>query len=377
MTTQVEARPAGAGLANALRVLCLIAIAFSSAAFVDGRSGHAFCARGSGCDAVRLSELGEQLSPVLPWFGMIGFSCILFASFSARAGVRRAAWAFAFSGALGGLALLALQGFVIGALCPLCLGADLAALGAGAIAVLLLRRRDAAPAAVPLDVQLGWYAALGVAIALPWSWAGMRPEQPPAFVREHSRPGVVTVVELSDFECPYCRALHPVLDRVLAKNGAKVQHVRISIPLPGHPHARDASRAYHCASAQKRGDDMADVLFTSDALEPADLGAHARALGLNLARFEQCMTDAAVERRIATDVATVIAAGFDGLPCVWIGSTRILGFNFNNGAEPYQAAIERELHGASPWRHAPWLGLIAAALVISWSARRARLKRAR
>jgi hypothetical protein len=122
---------------------------------------------------------------------------------------------------------------------------------------------------------------------------------------------------------------------------------------------------------------MAGVLFGSDDLAPDQLTVFARSIGLELGRYAQCMNDPATAQRVATDIATVMNAGFDGLPCVWIGGTRILGFNRNRGAEPYQQALAAELHGRSPLRYAPWLGVLAALLVIAWSARQARLKRSR
>jgi protein-disulfide isomerase len=196
-------------------------------------------------------------------------------------------------------------------------------------------------------------------------------------VRALQKPGVVTVVELSDFECPYCRALHPVLDGVLAAHGERVRLVRISIPLPGHPHARDAARGYHCAQAAGRGEEMADVLFNSTALAPADIAAYARALDLDPARFAQCVADPATDRRIDRDVTTVTAAGFDGLPSVWIGDTRILGFDRAARDAPYAAALERALHGPSPWDKAPAVGLALASLVVAWPGLRRLLRRSR
>lgn len=377
MTAKAEPQPvrrASAGAADALRVACLIASGFAAAAVVDGSGGHAFCAHGSGCDAVRSSEVGELVGPALPWLGSIGFSCILFASLAAQPLLRRAAWSFAFTGGIAGLVLLALQAFVIGAFCPLCLGADLAAIAAGVLGLVLLRSRYT-PQPVAREVLVAWTAALGVAIATPWLWTVVRPEPPPAFVRALARPGVVTVVELSDFECPYCRALHPVLNEVLAVHGARVRLVRMSIPLPGHRHSREAARAYHCAGAQGRGEPMADVLFSSE-LESELLAVYARSIGLDVERYERCMADPAIEQRIDRDVATVQAAGFDGLPCVWVGKTRILGFGRSAGAAPYEKALQRELHGPEPARHLAGIAWLTGIALAVWPAVR-RLGRSR
>jgi protein-disulfide isomerase/uncharacterized membrane protein len=375
--SNAEAPAANGLLTGALRVLCLVALAFSSAALVDGVRGHAFCAHGSGCDAVRHSQVGQLLAPQLPWLGVLGFSALLLASLFGRGLVQRASLSFAVTAGLAGLALLALQAFAIGALCPLCLGVDLAAFAAGTIGLVLLRRRAPPAPLRTWDARVAWLAALGVALAAPWVWASSRPEALPAFVRALQKPGVVTVVELSDFECPYCRALHPVLDDVLEEHGERVRLVRMSIPLPGHPHARHAARGYHCAQAQGRGEAMADVLFSSTKLSPADIAMYARSIGLDSARFAQCAADPATDQRIDRDIAAVTAAGFDGLPSVWIGETRILGFDRDAGRAPYAAALERALHGPGPWVNAPWVALALAALLMIWPGLRLLLTRAR
>jgi protein-disulfide isomerase/uncharacterized membrane protein len=363
-------------LVAALRGLCLIAVAFSSAALVDGVRGHAFCAHGSGCDAVRHSAVGELLGPALPWIGVLGFGALFVGLVLGRGAVQRAALSFAITGGLAGLVLLALQAFAIGALCPICLGVDVAAVAAGAIALSLLRRRAWPPPVRAWDARVAWLAALAFALAAPWTWASARPEQPPAYVRALQKPGVVTVVEVSDFECPFCRALHPVLDDVLEAHGARVRLVRISIPLPGHRHARGAARAYHCAEAQGRGEPMADVLFSSE-LTPDKIAVYARSIGLDTERFAQCIADPATDRRIDRDVAAVVAAGFDGLPAVWIGDRRILGFDRSAGAEPYEAALARALHGPGLGAYLPWVALGALALVVLLPAVRRALSRAR
>ena len=69
--------------------------------------------------------------------------------------------------------------------------------------------------------------------------------------------------------------------------------------------------------------------------------------------------------------------GVFGRGHVWIGNTRVLGFNRSAGPEPYRAALQRELHGPSPWRYAPWLGLVVALALMVWPALGARLKRSR
>jgi protein-disulfide isomerase/uncharacterized membrane protein len=373
----VTESPAARRTASALgsvRALALVVLALSSAAAVDqfGQDA-AFCGEGSGCAAVRASDVGQLLGDALPVSGLIGYGLVIAASLGGRRTLQRIALVAAATGGLGGAVLVALQLWVIGRVCGLCMAADLAGVAAGAVAIMALRRFVTAPAPSARAIRLTTAGVVLAALAPP-AWALGRPPELPPYVRAAAKHGVVTVVELSDFECPYCRAMHPVLAEALRPHGARVRLVRKSIPLPGHRHALGAAAAHRCAHVQGRGEAMADVLFTTDRLELRDCIEHARALGLDVARFERCVQAKETFDAIEREVDEVRRAGLAGLPTVFVGAERIIGFHADAGATPYAEAIERALRGESPstrrWLLPAAIGL--AALVLLLPVRRAR-----
>lgn len=339
MTALAEGR--STALIGALRGFALAALAFSSAAAVEyfGRGG-AFCAPGSGCDAVRFSAIGRTIGLALPPLGMIGFASVVLATLAHGRRVRLFGLAFALTGGLIGLLLLALQAFVVRAFCWLCTGADACAVAAGICALPLLRRAPDWPDA-PARTAAIWRASLVLAaLALP-AWAVSQPTTVPAYVHSLCLPGKINVIELSDFECPFCRALHPVLSAAIAPYGERVHFVRKTFPLKGHEHSREAARAYLCAQAQGRGDAMADWLFGADDVSAASCTRQAAALGLDVSRFVACAVDPATEATVARDAAAIEAADFQGLPTVWIGAQRLIGFDRAAGATRYTEALAR------------------------------------
>src|SRR6185436_6175530 len=90
---------------------------------------------------------------------------------------------------------------------------------------------------------------------------------PPAEIAQEAIPGKVTIVSFTDFECPFCRKLHPVLDGLRDRHADRVHFVRKMKPLAGHPGARPAAEAWVCAPLGKR-DAVAAALYE---MEPGDL----------------------------------------------------------------------------------------------------------
>ena len=73
--------------------------------------------------------------------------------------------------------------------------------------------------------------------------------------------GKITLVDLTDFECPRCRQVEPDLETFRKKKGDQLHFVRLATPMPTHPNARPAARAYQAAVAQGKGEEMAAALF--------------------------------------------------------------------------------------------------------------------
>jgi protein-disulfide isomerase len=133
----------------------------------------------------------------------------------------------------------------------------------------------------------------------------------------------VTVVEFTDYQCPYCRGFQattwPRLKHRYVDTG-KVRFIIRDLPLEFHSSARPAAEAAHCAGEQGRFWPMHDALLRRDAkLDEESLLRRARALGLDLARFRACVTGNKYESAIARNAAAAAALGVRGTPTFIIG----------------------------------------------------------
>jgi predicted DsbA family dithiol-disulfide isomerase/uncharacterized membrane protein len=371
MAVRTERAQQAGRLVTGLRLCCLAALAFSAAAALEYYGmRHAFCGPGSSCDVVHDSDLGRSVGAALPALGLFGFALLLVASLGDGLRARFGGLSFAVAGGLVGALLLLLQGLWIGAFCALCVGADGAALAAALFALPLLRSTELWPPCAPRTRRV-WLAAAVFAIGAPTAFGLSRPTTLPSYVTALAVRDKITVVELSDFECPFCRALHPILTSALAHYGSRIHFVRKSYPLPLHLHARDAARAYLCAQAQGRGEPMADRLFTAPDLSAPSVQAFAAALGLDPTRFAACVRDPATDRALDEQMAAIRREGFSGLPMVWIGDQPLLGFDESRGAKPYEAALARAAsHAHSSPPALPWALLAALEAVLLLPARR-------
>ncbi|MDD9940483.1 MAG: thioredoxin domain-containing protein [Myxococcales bacterium] len=351
-----------------LRLWALCALTSSAAAAVDRYlPASAFCAPTGGCAAVANTEVGRILAPFLPAAGLLGFSAIFWASMARHPTIRRRSLQAGIGAGIVGGALLALQWLEARRFCELCLAADLSALGVAGASALSLRTSTPPSSSWPVSA---WTALFVVALGVPPVYAVARPASVPDYVVAREQPGKLNVVEVSDFECPFCRRLHDPLTEVLEPHAERLNFVRMPFPLPGHAHAEPATRAYLCAQAQGQGEPMADALF-SRPLATLDHAALAGELGLDQSSFKACLAAPETGARIATMKRTVVEGGLAGLPTVFIGRERIEGFDVRTGAAPYAAAVTRALKGRHPThRPAPWiaLGLLLLGLV-TWSSR--------
>ena len=167
----------------------------------------------------------------------------------------------------------------------------------------------------------------------------------------------VKLVEFSDFQCPYC-ARHttetgPQLDATYVATG-QVLHVFRHFPLPQiHPNALPAAKAAYCAGQQdpKSFWGMHDWLFANqatwssaqDALD--QIRKQAVALGVDGAKYDTCLTDAATETRIQRDLQDGLSSGVQGTPAFLINDW------FLGGAYPFtefQNVIAKAQQGLHP-----------------------------
>jgi protein-disulfide isomerase len=142
----------------------------------------------------------------------------------------------------------------------------------------------------------------------------------------------VTVVEFSDFQCPYCVRARPTVARVRETYGDRVRWVFRHFPLDFHAQARKAGEAAACAGEQGRFWEMHDLLWANTAkLQVADLKVHAASLGLDTAAFGQCLDSGREAALVEGDAAAGQGYGVSGTPAFFVNGRPL------TGAQPYEA----------------------------------------
>jgi protein-disulfide isomerase len=138
--------------------------------------------------------------------------------------------------------------------------------------------------------------------------------------------GPVQVIEFSDFECPFCARMQPILKGVLAQFSGKVTHVWKDYPLPIHKHAIGAAAAARCAHEQGKFWEYHDLLFANQAaLSAADLKKHARTIALDGAVFDTCMDKAGYRDQVQEAVKAAEAYAVPATPTVFINGRIVVG----------------------------------------------------
>jgi protein-disulfide isomerase len=157
----------------------------------------------------------------------------------------------------------------------------------------------------------------------------------------------VTIVEFSDFHCPFCRRANPVIQQVMAKYGDRVRLVYKDMPLDNlHPNARAAAEAARCAGAQGKFWEFHDKLFAGEPdVATATLNRFAQEIGINVATFEACVKARTPRAQVEASVQDGARLGVTGTPTFFING-RIL-----TGAQPLDAfvrIVDEELQQSKP-----------------------------
>jgi protein-disulfide isomerase len=142
----------------------------------------------------------------------------------------------------------------------------------------------------------------------------------------------VTIVEFTDYQCPYCRRVQPTIQRVLDEHPGKVRHVIKHNPLSIHPQAPAAARAAIAADRQGRFWEMHKSIFADPRrLSDEDLRERAREIGLDMDRYQDDFDSEETKALIAGDQVEARRLGATGTPSFFING-RLL-----SGAQPYEA----------------------------------------
>jgi protein-disulfide isomerase len=152
----------------------------------------------------------------------------------------------------------------------------------------------------------------------------------------------VTIVEFSDFQCPYCKKAQDTLKDLLIKYKGRVKLAFRDFPLRTlHPQAQIAAEASRCAEEQGKFWEYHDALFAGQAtLSQAALVETAGSLGMDKKSFESCLATGKFKAQIEQDVQDGTKAGVAGTPGFFINGV------FVNGAQPaaeFEKIIDGEL----------------------------------
>jgi protein-disulfide isomerase len=151
----------------------------------------------------------------------------------------------------------------------------------------------------------------------------------------------VTIVEFSDYQCPFCGRVEATLKQVREKYPDRVRIVFKHLPLDIHSKALAAHAAAEAAARQGKFWEMHDKIFANQAaMSPEKYAEWARELGLDMARFERDRASAEVKARIAADKREAAQLGATGTPSFFING------KYSSGAKPFeafQALIDAEL----------------------------------
>ncbi|HSO09680.1 MAG TPA: thioredoxin domain-containing protein [Desulfoprunum sp.] len=149
----------------------------------------------------------------------------------------------------------------------------------------------------------------------------------------------VSIVLFTDFQCPYCIKLNPLLDQIYEKNKGKVKIIFKNMPLQFHQMAEPAALAALAAGEQGKFWEFHDKIFAAPQLNPAVMTKIAQDLGLDMTRFESDRTSPMLRQKLGKDMSDAQKAGVTGTPTIYINGRKLK----QRSPEGFQAMIDEEL----------------------------------
>lgn len=175
------------------------------------------------------------------------------------------------------------------------------------------------------------FIVLGVAVVIAAFYVGYLTGQGGSTIGASERnpvagDGVLVITEYSDFECPFCqRFYNDAYQQIRSEYGDQVEIVYKHFPLSIHANAQKAAEASECARDQGMFWEYHDRLFEQGGLTVPELKAHATALGLNQAEFDNCLDSDEKASIVAEDMAEAQSRGASGTPSFWIDGELVVG----------------------------------------------------
>ena len=152
----------------------------------------------------------------------------------------------------------------------------------------------------------------------------------------------ITLIEFSDFECPFCKRGANTVDELIKANPGKIKLVFKNRPLPFHKSARPAAKAALAAHKQGKFYEFYDELFGNQQrlAEPTFFEDTAKKLGLDVAKWKADMDSPAIEEAIKADEKVADGLGVNGTPSFYLNGVNL------QGAQPlpeFQRVVDRLL----------------------------------
>lgn len=153
----------------------------------------------------------------------------------------------------------------------------------------------------------------------------------------------ITLVEFSDFQCPFCSRVTPTLAQIEKEYGDRIEIVFKHLPLRIHPKAPAAHAAAEAAHRQGKFWEMHDLIFANQReMSPEKYEEYAAQIGLNVERFKKDTASSDVKKRVDSDAAEAASLGITGTPAFLVNG------RYLSGAQPFDAfkrLIDEELAG--------------------------------
>jgi protein-disulfide isomerase len=154
----------------------------------------------------------------------------------------------------------------------------------------------------------------------------------------------VTIVEFSDFQCPFCGRVAPTVKEIEKKYPKDVAIVFVNQPLPFHDKAQGAAQAFLAAHRQGKAWEMHDKMFANQqALAGSDLEKYAQEIGLNVPKFKKDFDDPRIKEQIKSDQALANSVGASGTPTFMINGREVVGAQ---AFAAFQTVIDEEIKKA-------------------------------
>jgi protein-disulfide isomerase/rhodanese-related sulfurtransferase/uncharacterized membrane protein len=306
---------------------------------------------GTGCDVVRASRYAVLWNLPLPVYGVVMYAALVLLIFAeqlmASQLARKIRYLFTVLAAAGfcfSIYLTWLEGFVIHAWCAWCLASALTITFIFCLTILEMVRPSRRPdedAALPMLRKHFTILLIAIVAAIPaFIYLARHGEAPPvvqassdalreSLVRPDSHmrgnpAAALTVVEFGDFECPACGNEEPVVREILQKYGGRIRFIFRQFPLVQiHGDAMRAAEASECAAGQGKFWQAEQKLYENqtDLTEPA-LNRYAGELGLDQARFSQCLSTHLTAATVRRDMADGLALGIDRTPTFFVSGKK-------------------------------------------------------